>query len=42
MQRRVYRQGWPMTILKYLVIGWCYLWLLALMVLLALLLGMTN
>ncbi len=24
MQKRVYRQGWPMTILKYLFIGWCY------------------
>lgn len=24
MQKRVYRQGWWMTILKYCVIGWCY------------------
>ncbi|SFN01327.1 DUF3667 domain-containing protein [Dokdonella immobilis] len=24
MQKRVYRQGWLMTILKYCVIGWCY------------------
>ena len=24
MQKRVYRQGWFMTILKYCVIGWCY------------------
>ena len=29
MQKRVYRQDWPMTVLKYLVIGWCYCWLLA-------------
>ncbi|HET6431901.1 DUF3667 domain-containing protein [Dyella sp.] len=28
MQKRIYRQGWPMTIVKYLVVGWCYLWLL--------------
>lgn len=28
MQKRIYRQGWPMTILKYWVIGWCYSWLL--------------
>ncbi len=30
MQKRVYRQSWPMTVLKYLIIGWCYFWLLAL------------
>ncbi|HXS04399.1 MAG TPA: DUF3667 domain-containing protein [Rhodanobacter sp.] len=29
MQKRVYRQGWPMTVLKYLFVGWCYCWLLA-------------
>ncbi len=28
MQKRVYRQSWPVTVLKYLAIGWCYLWLL--------------
>jgi len=28
MQKRVYRQGWPMTVLKYLFVGWCYCWLL--------------
>ena len=28
MQKRVYRQGWPMTLLKYLVLGICYFWLL--------------
>jgi hypothetical protein len=42
MQKRVYRQGWPMTILKYLVIGWCYMWLLVLVVLVAAFLGMAN
>jgi hypothetical protein len=30
MQKRVYRQGWIMTLLKYLVIGVLYVWLLAL------------
>lgn len=25
MQKRVYRQGWPMTTVKYLLVGWCYL-----------------
>lgn len=29
MQKRVYRQSWPMTIFKYLLIGWCYSLLLA-------------
>ena len=24
MQKRVYGQGWPMTILKYLALGLCY------------------
>ena len=32
MQKRVYRQGWPMTVLKYLFVGWCYIWLLAIAV----------
>jgi hypothetical protein len=27
-QKRVYRQGWPMTVLKFWCVGWCYLWLL--------------
>jgi hypothetical protein len=30
MQKRVYRQGWPMTVVKYLLIGWCYFVLLLL------------
>ena len=30
MQKRVYRQGWPMTLLKYLVLGFCYFWLITL------------
>ncbi|HET7844685.1 MAG TPA: DUF3667 domain-containing protein [Xanthomonadales bacterium] len=28
MQKRVYRQGWIMTTLKFGMIGFCYLWLL--------------
>ena len=28
MQKRVYGQGWPMTLLKYLVLGTCYMTLL--------------
>jgi hypothetical protein len=30
MQKRVYGQGWPMTLLKYLVLGFCYFILLSL------------
>ena len=29
MQKRVYGQGWPMTLLKYSVLGWCYVVLLS-------------
>ncbi|MFK2902775.1 DUF3667 domain-containing protein [Dyella ginsengisoli] len=29
MQKRIYRQGWTMTIVKYLAVGWCYIWLLS-------------
>lgn len=29
MQKRVYRQGWPLTLLKYMVIGWIYFLLLS-------------
>jgi hypothetical protein len=28
MQKRVYAQGWPMTLFKYAIVGWCYVWLL--------------
>lgn len=30
MQKRVYRQGWPMTLVKYCVLGTCYFFLLLL------------
>ena len=42
MQKRVYRQGWPMTLLKYWCIGWCYFWLLLLAVTFAAALGMAH
>jgi hypothetical protein len=29
MQKRVYRQGWFLTIIKYLIIGGCYTILIA-------------
>jgi hypothetical protein len=40
MQKRVYRQGWPMTILKYWLIGSIYFWLLILALIVAAVLGM--
>ncbi|MEO5565836.1 MAG: DUF3667 domain-containing protein [Luteimonas sp.] len=30
MQKRIYGQGWPMTLLKYLVLGFCYFILMSL------------
>ncbi|MEV8520615.1 DUF3667 domain-containing protein [Dyella marensis] len=42
MQKRVYRQGWPMTVLKYLMIGWCYTWLLGFALMSALVLGVAH
>lgn len=41
-QKRVYRQGWPMTLLKYWCIGWCYFWLLLLVLLVATVLGLAH
>jgi hypothetical protein len=42
MQKRVYRQGWPMTVLKYLTIGWCYGWLLLFALMIAFALGLAQ
>ncbi|WP_345777540.1 DUF3667 domain-containing protein [Dyella sp. LX-1] len=42
MQKRVYRQGWFMTVLKYLVIGWCYTWLLGFALVSALMMGAVH
>jgi hypothetical protein len=29
MQKRIYGQGWPMTLLKYAFLGFCYSLLIA-------------
>ncbi len=42
MQKRIYRQGWPMTVLKYLLVGWCYFWLLGMALGIAGLLGLAH
>ncbi|HEV2540933.1 MAG TPA: DUF3667 domain-containing protein [Frateuria sp.] len=39
MQKRVYRQGWPMTLLKYWCVGWCYFWLLVVVLTVAAVMG---
>lgn len=39
MQKRIYRQGWAMTVLKYWCVGWCYFWLLTAVLGCALVLG---
>ncbi|HEX8779006.1 MAG TPA: DUF3667 domain-containing protein [Rhodanobacter sp.] len=41
-QKRIYRQGWPMTLLKYWCIGWCYFWLLFLVLICAFVLGLAH
>lgn len=42
MQKRVYRQGWPMTVLKFWFIGWFYFWLLMFALMVAGALGMAH
>ncbi|MHB1059795.1 MAG: DUF3667 domain-containing protein [Rhodanobacter sp.] len=42
MQKRVYHQGWAMTVLKFWFIGWCYFWLLMLALTVAAALGMAH
>lgn len=42
MQKRIYRQGWTMTALKFVATGWCYVWLLALVLLAALMLSLAH
>ncbi|WP_426690333.1 DUF3667 domain-containing protein [Rhodanobacter ginsengiterrae] len=42
MQKRIYHQGWPMTLLKFWFIGWCYFWLLLLALMIAAMLGMAH
>ena len=40
MQKRVYQQGWPMTLLKYCVLGSCYTVLLSFAILASLAIGL--
>jgi Protein of unknown function (DUF3667) len=42
MQKRVYRQGWLMTSVKYFVVGWCYLWMLVFALVFAVILGIAH
>jgi hypothetical protein len=42
MQKRMYHQGWPMTVLKFWFIGWCYFWLLTFALIVAAALGMAH
>ncbi|WP_233840886.1 DUF3667 domain-containing protein [Dyella sp. 2HG41-7] len=42
MQKRVYRQGWAMTVVKFWFIGWFYFWLLVLFLLVAAALGIVH
>lgn len=42
MQKRVYGQGWPMTLIKYLVVGVCYLILLGFVLVAAGLVGLAS
>jgi hypothetical protein len=41
-QKRIYRQGWPMTLLKFWFVGWCYVWLLMFALMVAAALGMAH
>jgi hypothetical protein len=41
-QKRIYHQGWPMTLLKYWCVGWCYFWLLLWSLTIAALLGLAH
>ncbi|GLQ99572.1 DUF3667 domain-containing protein [Dyella mobilis] len=42
MQKRIYRQGWAMTAVKFWVIGWCYFWLLVNVLAIAAILGLAR
>jgi hypothetical protein len=41
-QKRVYRQGWPMTLLKFWFVGSCYFWLLLLALFTAMLISLAH
>jgi hypothetical protein len=40
MQKRIYAQGWPMTLLKYCVLGFCYTILLSFAILASMAIGL--
>jgi hypothetical protein len=42
MQKRIYRQGWAMTAVKFWFIGWCYFWLLTGVLAVAAVLGLAR
>jgi hypothetical protein len=42
MQKRIYRQGWLMTGVKFWLIGWCYFWLLSSALGIAMALGLAH
>ena len=42
MQKRLYRQGWAMTLLKFWCIGWLYFWLLLTALSIAVMLGLAH
>jgi Protein of unknown function (DUF3667) len=42
MQKRVYRQGWPMTVVKYGFIGWLYTWLFGFALAAAAIMGLAH
>lgn len=42
MQKRVYRQGWPMTLVKYWLVGSVYFWLLLFALTLAAAIGLAH
>lgn len=42
MQKRIYRQGWVMTIVKFWFIGWFYVWLLIFALSVATVLGLAH
>lgn len=42
MQKRIYRQSWPMSVLKFLCIGWFYLWMLLCVLVIAIVLGLAH
>lgn len=42
MQKRIYQQGWPMTVLKFLIVSFCYVNLLATALAMTVVLSLTH